>query len=212
MSLIKPELLAQIAEGERVLAERDPKLGRLIQAQAPVVHEPRADYFWSLTESIVSQQLSVKAADTIFGRLEAATGIQPKRVLDLREDEGRALGLSRQKWRYLQDLAAKFVEDPRVYQHLERLGDDEVIADLTAVKGIGAWTAQMFLMFSLVRLDVFAPDDIGLQRAMKQLYGWGELLPRAELVRVAEAWRPYRTVAAWHLWRSLYNEPLPAAD
>jgi len=207
---MSPALAAQIADGERALIKLDPELGRLIKLQAPIVHEPRADYFWSLTESIVSQQLSVKASDTIFKRLETATGVAPQRVLDLGEDEGRALGLSRQKWRYLQDLAAKFVEDPQVYRHLDRLSDEDVIRDLTAVKGIGVWTAQMFLMFSLVRLDVFAPDDIGLQRAMKLLYGWSEVPPRAELERVGGAWRPYRTIACWHLWRSLHNEQLPA--
>ncbi len=206
------DLRRRVTKAEHVLAERDPKLGELIKKNGTVLHEPRTDYFWALTESIVSQQLSVKASDTIFKRLSAATGIEPKRVLALAEDEGRALGLSRQKWHYLQDLAAKFRDDPQVYRHLEQLSDDEVIRDLTAVKGIGIWTAQMFLMFSLVRLDVFAPDDIGLQRAMKQLYGWSEVPSKDELTRVAEAWRPYRTVAAWHLWRSLHNEPLPAAD
>jgi DNA-3-methyladenine glycosylase II len=105
-------------------------------------------------------------------------------------------------------LAVKFAGNPGVYEHLERLDDAAVVQELTAITGIGVWTAQMFLMFTLVRLDVFAPDDAGLQRAMKALYGWEILPPRAQLVEAAARWKPYRTVAAWHLWKSLHNEPL----
>jgi len=104
-------------------------------------------------------------------------------------------------------LAQHFVANPRVYDHLDQLSDDEVIAELTAIKGIGVWTAQMFLMFTLLRPDVFAPDDIGLQRAMKLLYGWEAIPPKRELEAFAERWRPYRTVASWHLWESLNNTP-----
>jgi DNA-3-methyladenine glycosylase II len=206
---VTEEFKARIAAAEAALASQDPQLGRVILANGTIVHAPRNDYFRALCESIVSQQLSVKASDTIFKRLDSATGTMPRRVLALSEADGRSLGLSRQKWRYLQDLAAKFVADPQVYRHLNKLTDDEVIRDLTAVHGIGVWTAQMFLMFSLVRLDVFAPDDIGLQRAMKQLYGWHLVPSRSELERAADRWRPYRTLACWHLWRTLDNEPLP---
>ena len=185
----------------------DAKLGQLIGLQKPIVHKPRANYFFSLCRSIVGQQVSVAAAATIFGRLEAATGIEPKKVTKLTEKQIKSIGLSRQKAGYIKDLAQHFVDNPEVYNHLGQLSDEEVIADLTAVKGIGVWTAQMFLMFTLVRLDVFAPDDIGLQRAMKQLYGWKSTPGKEKLEKTAAKWRPYRTVACWHLWQSLHNTP-----
>src|SRR5262249_31927947 len=154
----------------------------------------------------IGQQVSVAAAAAIFGRLQAATGLEPKRISGTSDEDLRAGGLSRQKIRYIRDLASKFEENPGAYEHPEKWPDDARMGELTAVRGIGEWTAQMFLMFTLVRLDVFAPDDIGLQRAMKALYGWEKLPPRSELLAVAERWRPYRTVAAWHLWKSLDNE------
>ncbi|HLG90543.1 MAG TPA: DNA-3-methyladenine glycosylase [Candidatus Saccharimonadales bacterium] len=197
----------KIAEAEAKLPELDAKLGQLIRLQKPIVHKPRANYFFSLCRSIVGQQVSVAAAATIFGRLEAATGIEPKKVTKLTEKQIKSIGLSRQKAGYIKDLAQHFVDNPEVYNHLGQLSDEEVIADLTAVKGIGVWTAQMFLMFTLVRLDVFAPDDIGLQRAMKQLYGWKSTPGKEKLEKTAAKWRPYRTVACWHLWQSLHNTP-----
>ena len=197
----------EIAKAEKELQGLDSKLGTLIELQKPLLHKPRTNYFFSLCRSIIGQQVSVAAAATIFGRLEAATDIDPTKIAKLSESAIKAIGLSRQKAGYIKDLAQHFVDDPQVYNHLGQLPDEEVIADLTAVKGIGVWTAQMFLMFTLVRLDVFAPDDIGLQRAMKQLYGWKIVPSKEKLERTAERWRPYRTVACWHLWHSLDNEP-----
>lgn len=197
----------KIATAEGKLQKLDPKLGELIELQKPLIYKPRTNYFFSLCRSIVGQQVSVAAAATIFGRLEAATDIDPKKITKLSEDQIKAIGLSRQKAGYIKDLAQHFVDNPEVYNHLGQLSDEEVIADLTAVKGIGEWTAQMFLMFTLVRLDVFAPDDIGLQRAMKQLYGWKAAPNREKLEKTAAIWRPYRTVACWHLWQSLQNTP-----
>jgi DNA-3-methyladenine glycosylase II len=197
----------EIAKAERELPKLDPKLGALIKLQKPIIFKPRADYFFALCRSIVGQQVSVAAAATIFSRLESATGMDPKKVVSLGEEQIKAIGLSRQKAGYIKDLAQHFVDNPEVYNHLGQLSDEEVIADLTAVKGIGVWTAQMFLMFTLIRLDVFAPDDVGLQRAMKQLYGWKEIPRKEKLEKVAVQWRPYRTVACWHLWQSLRNTP-----
>lgn len=198
----------QIAIAEQALMGMDPELGQLVQRQGPIVHQARTNYFSSLVRSIVGQQVSVAAAAAIFGRLQAATDLEPARIAGANDEELRALGLSRQKIRYIRDLADKFATNPDVYMNLEQLTDDEVIRDLTAVNGIGVWTAQMFLIFTLVRLDVFAPDDIGLQRAMKQLYGWETVPPRGELEQLAARWKPYRTVASWHLWKSLHNEPV----
>jgi len=197
----------EIAKAEKELAKLDPKLGELIELQKPIVHKPRSNYFFSLCRSIVGQQVSVAAAATIFSRLEIATGIDPKKISALSEDQIKAIGLSRQKAGYIRDLAQHFVNNPEIYNHLGKLSDEEVIQELTEVKGIGVWTAQMFLMFTLVRLDVFAPDDIGLQRAMKQLYGWRGVPGKDKLEKTAAKWRPYRTMACWHLWQSLHNSP-----
>jgi DNA-3-methyladenine glycosylase II len=196
-----------ITEGERFLAGADPALGKLIAAHGSVVREPRYDYFASLARAIIGQQLSVKAAASIFARFEELTSLKPESVVALSEDDVKAIGLSRPKARYIQDLAQHFVDDSAVYNHLGTLSDDDVIRELTAVKGIGAWTAQMFLMFTLVRPDVFAPDDLGLQKAVKQLYDLESIPPRSELETIAERWKPYRTIASWHLWRMLDNEP-----
>ncbi|OGL37421.1 hypothetical protein A3A68_01485 [Candidatus Saccharibacteria bacterium RIFCSPLOWO2_01_FULL_48_13] len=193
----------QILLAEKELIKLDPKLGELIKLQTPIVHKPKTNYFHSLCRSIVGQQVSVAAATTIFGRLESATGIDPAKIAKLSKEQIRQIGLSRQKAGYIKDLAVHFDDNPEVYNHLGQLSDEEVITELTAIKGIGIWTAQMFLMFTLVRLDVFAPDDIGLQRAMKELYGWKTTPSYKKLEKTAEQWRPYRTVACWHLWASL---------
>ena len=198
---------ADILAAEQALAIADPMLGRLIASQPSQVRLARTDYFASLCRSIVGQQVSVAAASTIFARFEVATELSPQRISAASIEDLRAVGLSRQKARYLKDLAEHFVANPAVFDHLDTLPNDSVISELTAIKGIGEWTAQMFLMFTLLRLDVFAPDDVGLQRAMKQLYGWDALPTRANLIDAARKWQPYRTVACWHLWHSLDNSP-----
>ncbi len=147
------------------------------------------------------------SASAIFGRLEVATDLDPASVAALADESARAIGLSRQKTAYVRDLARHFVDNPDLYGHLDQSSDEEVIAELTIIKGIGVWTAQMFLMFTLRRLDVFAPDDIGLQRAMKQLYGWDSVPSRRELEAASDRWRPHRTVASLHLWQSIETTP-----
>jgi DNA-3-methyladenine glycosylase II len=201
------DLRQRIEKGERELQKLDPIMGKLITRHGTIIREPRTDYFMSLSRGIIGQQLSVKAASTIFSRFEALTGLDPQRVVAATHDELRSVGLSNAKANYIQDLAQHFATDPAVYNHLDALTDEEVIAELIAVKGIGIWTAQMFLIFTLVRLDVFAPDDVGLQNAMRRLYGWDTLPPKTELLVKSEVWRPYRTIASWHLWHSLDNEP-----
>lgn len=201
------DIVARIEQAEAELIRIDPQIGKLIELQRPVIRVPRDGYFFSLCRSIIGQQVSVAAAAAIFARFEAATGVEPQAVLSLDDTQVKEIGLSKQKTVYLRDLAQHFVDDPDVYNHLEQATDEEVIAELTAVKGVGKWTAQMFLMFTLSRLDVFAPDDVGIQNGMKLLFGWDELPSRKELESIAERWRPYRTVACWHLWRSLDNTP-----
>jgi DNA-3-methyladenine glycosylase II len=197
----------QIATAEAALTTLDPKLGRLIATHGSLNRARPGTYFGNLTRSIVAQQLSVASSHAILERLRKATDLEPARVLALTPEELRAVGLSRGKAGYIQDLAEHFVRDAAVFDHLDQLPDDQVIAELTSIKGIGAWTAQMFLMFTLARPDVFAPDDVGLQRAIVRLYGLTAAPKRAELEELAERWRPYRTVASWHLWESLDNTP-----
>lgn len=199
-------IVKEIEKAEAQLIKLDPKLGKFIELQRPIVHEPNDDYFFSLCRSIISQQISTAAAAAVFGRFQAATKMKPSVIAKLTDEELRAVGLSRQKAGYLRDLAGHFVDNPKVYNHLNQLTDDEVVNELVRVKGIGNWSAQMFLMFTLVRLDVFAPDDIGLQRAIKQLYGLSAVPKKDKLIELADNWRPYRTVASWHLWRSLSND------
>ncbi len=193
--------------GEAALTEADPTLGALIARQRVALPEPRGDYFSSLARSIIGQQVSVAAARAIAGRFLEHTNMEPEKAVSLTDDQIKAIGLSKQKASYIKDLARHFVADPAVYNHLDVMSDDEVIADLTAVKGVGVWTAQMFLMFTLGRPDIFAPDDAGLQRGMLRLYDWEIVPPKKELVAIAETWQPYRTVASLHLWHSLDNTP-----
>lgn len=192
---------------EIALQEQDPILGAVIAAQTLQPREPRTDYFHSLCRSIVGQQVSVAAATAIFTRLENTTHLNPAAVVALTEEQTKAIGLSKQKTNYITDLAKHFVENPDIYNHLETQTDEEVIAELTAVKGIGVWTAQMFLMFTLARPDVFAPDDIGLQRAIQNIYTLEPSIAKQSYAKIAEKWKPYRTVASFHLWQSLDNTP-----
>ncbi|MEO5949463.1 MAG: DNA-3-methyladenine glycosylase [Candidatus Saccharimonas sp.] len=193
---------------EQSLISLDPTLGKLIQTNGSIHHTPRGDYFEALCESIISQQLSVKASDTIFGRFRDITELQPSRVLALDELQQKTIGLSGQKLRYLHDLAEHFVRDATVFDHLDALSDASVIEELTKVKGIGVWTAQMFLMFTLTRPDIFAPDDLGLLNAMKKAYGLSVRPTKQEALLLAEKWAPYRSTACFHLWRSLDNSPV----
>ncbi|MBW4061591.1 DNA-3-methyladenine glycosylase 2 family protein [Candidatus Saccharibacteria bacterium] len=198
---------ADVKQAEEALIELDPKLGEVIIRQRPLAPRDRGGYFESLCRSIIGQQVSVASASAIYGRLAVVTSLDPINVAALDEAAMKTIGLSRQKLSYLVDLAVHFVDQPDIYDHLETSGDDEAIDELTAIKGIGVWTAQMFLMFTLGRADVFAPDDVGLQNAMKRLYGWEVLPKKAELTEFALRWAPHRTTASLHLWASLNNAP-----
>lgn len=199
-----------IAAAEQALQKLDPVLGKIIARHGSIVRTPRKDYFASLARAIIGQQISVIAAERIYERFEKMSQLDPRRVISFSEDDSKVIGLSGPKARYITDLAQHFADDSAVFKHLDTLSDDDVIKELTAVKGIGVWTAQMFLMFTLIRSDVFAPDDIGVQRAIKAVYGLENVADRAALEQFAKRWKPYRTVACWHLWRSLDNEPLKA--
>ena len=193
---------------------RDPKLAVIIKRVGPcrLAEIPDAPPFMALAEAIASQQLSVKAADTIFGRFCDLFGPDrvpdPARLLALDVEHVRGAGFSRSKVAFLRDLASHVVEERLPLHRLHEETDETVLEQLTAVKGIGIWTAEIFLMFRLKRPDIFPADDLGLVKAAQRVYGMRTRPDRKRLMQMAEAWRPYRSVAAWYLWRSLSLEPV----
>lgn len=198
----------QYSKAEKHLINIDPVLGKLIKQHHPLVERSqRNDYFASLTRSIIGQQISVKSASRIFERFEKITELDPSKVASMNDDQVSQIGLSGPKHRYLQDLAEYFVKDSEVFNHLAKLSNEQVIAELTRVKGIGVWTAQMFLIFTLARQDVFAADDRGLQVAIENNYNLSQPTSRAQLDELAETWSPHRTTASLYLWQSLQNTP-----
>ncbi|MBK9171261.1 MAG: DNA-3-methyladenine glycosylase 2 family protein [Bryobacterales bacterium] len=186
------------------LKKADPLLAKLVQVVGPYRIEYREPQFATLARSIVYQQLSGKAAGTIYGRLEEATGgVTPDAVLALDEARLRSLGLSSQKTSYVRDLARRTAEGSLRFGELPALDDETVIARLTAVRGVGVWTAQMFLIFALRRRDVLPVADLGVRNAMQRLYGLDAPPDAPRMETIAAPWRPWRSVACWYLWRSL---------
>jgi DNA-3-methyladenine glycosylase II len=188
------------------LKQADPVLAGLIERAGPFRMAYREPEFATLARSIVYQQLSTKAAATIFGRLEAALGprgFTPGGLLRLPPERLRECGLSAQKTAYLRDLADKTKTRQIVFARLVSMGDDEVIEHLTSVKGVGVWTAHMFLMFALRRPDVLPVGDLGIRTAMQRLYALETPPPPARMQEIARPWSPWTTVACWYLWRSL---------
>ena len=161
--------------------------------------------FCSLAEAIVYQQLNGKAAVTIFNRFAALAGepLTPEGILKLSDEQLRSVGLSKQKSAYLKDLAAKTAAGLLDFARLRELTDDEVIEHLTQVKGVGVWTAHMFLMFSLRRPNVLPTGDYGVQVAIRKHYRKRKLPKPKDMEKIAKAWEPYRSVACWYMWRSL---------
>jgi len=196
----------QQASAELALA--DPALASLIERFAGVALVSRGDPFVTLLRSIVGQQISVKAADSVWARLQAAVPeLTPDGVLGSTGDGLRGCGLSARKAEYVIDLARHFASGQIDAEQWSRMDDGELVAELTRVRGIGVWTAEMFLIFNQLRPDVLPLDDLGLQRAVAIHYHAGERPPRRVLVEHGERWRPWRSVATWYLWRSL--DPLP---
>lgn len=168
----------------------------------------RGDPFGTLARSIVGQQISVRAADSVWARFVAAVGeVRPETILCAMPEMLRGCGFSARKVEYVQDLARHFAEGEIHAAQWSAMSDAEIIAELTAVRGIGVWTAEMFLIFNQMRPDVFPLDDIGLQKAAALHYFGGERPARRALGKLGERWRPWRSVATWYLWRSL--DPLP---
>jgi DNA-3-methyladenine glycosylase II len=186
------------------LAAADDVMRQLIVRFEGSVLKTRGAPFETLMRAIVGQQISLAAADTIWRRLCACVDPGcPASVLSVAVEPLRQAGLSQRKAEYVHDLAQHFVDGRIDPVRFAGQDDETIIQELTAVRGIGRWTAEMFLMFNLVRPDVWPVDDIGLQKAVAALYHRGERLPLCELRALGERWRPWRTVASWYLWRSL---------
>jgi DNA-3-methyladenine glycosylase II len=213
-----PQALAQAVYWDdacRHLAKRDRVLRKIIQQAGPERLHSRGDAFTTLARSIVGQQISVKAAQSVWDRFATLVGalpgeaVAPGAVSGLPVDSLRAAGLSARKVEYLRDLAQHF-QDGRVHvTEWVSMGDEDIIDELVAIRGVGRWTAEMFLIFHLMRPNVLPLDDLGLIKGISVNYFSGEPVSRAEAREVGEAWAPYRSVATWYIWRSL--DPLPVA-
>ncbi len=199
----------EIARAQNHLCAADPRLAELITNIGAFQLQREGHGFATLIDAIVSQQISVKAANAIMKRIVAHVGeLRPETVLACTPESLRALGVSNQKASYILDLASHVASGKLDLDRLAQLDDESVIAQLVQVKGIGRWTAEMYLIFSLGRPDVLPVADLGLRQAVQRLYALEELPKAAQIRSIAEPWRPYRTMATWYLWRSLNNTPI----
>ena len=202
----------ELARARRTLMRRDPVLRAIITKYGAcgIAGGREADIFCGLVEAIVSQQLSTKAAATIYGRLEAlmpdAGAPTPHAVWSLSDAQLRGVGLSRQKSSYLRDLSQRVIDGSLQTPLLATMDDDEVVAQLTQIKGIGRWTADMILIFRLARPDILPVGDLGIVKAVQRAYGLRKTPTPERLLKIGERWRPYRSMASWYLWRSLENK------
>jgi len=187
----------------------DPVLAAVIAKVGPCGMEFGPPEFHSLAEAIVYQQLNGKAAVTIFKRFAALAGdpLTPEGILKLTDQQMRSAGLSKQKTSYLQDMSERARRGDLDFSRLHEFTDEEVIAHLTQVKGVGVWTAHMFLMFTLKRPNVLPTGDFGIRMAMKKLYRKRKMPTPEQMAKIAKAWEPHRSVACWYLWRSLEAKP-----
>jgi DNA-3-methyladenine glycosylase II len=191
------------------LKSADPVLASIIESIGPYKPRYAPPTFENMARSIAYQQLHGKAAATIFGRLLAACDsiLTPESVLKLSLEQMRACGLSKQKLSYIRDLAEKTISGDVNFEQLPQMDDEDVIEHLTRVKGIGRWSAQMFLMFALRRPDVMPVVDLGINMAIKRAYRKRKIPKPPQIIKLAEPWRPYRSVACWYLWRSMDVKP-----
>lgn len=211
MLLANPTTLAEAAT---YLSRVDPQLAPIITQAGPANITPHHNYYPALVESIISQQLSVKAAATILKRfLDLFAGDDfptPGHILEKDTETLRSVGLSRQKGTYIQDFAVKVIEGTVRFDHIDTLSNDAIVAELTQVKGVGVWTVHMFLMFCMGRLDVLPTGDLGIKNGMYALYGLAEKPTPEQIAQLAKDhhWHPYETVASWYIWHSLDNKPV----
>jgi DNA-3-methyladenine glycosylase II len=195
------------------LTGSDPILAAVIKSSGLCTIRPHKNYYQELVDSIISQQLSVKAAQSIvkrFCELFDGTGFpSPEQILEKTIEELRSAGLSGAKAKYVKDLAQHLIDGKVKFDHLDSLSNQEVINELTAVKGIGEWTAHMFLMFCMARSDVLAYGDLGIKNGIQKLYGLKELPDQKKIETIAKQnqWNPYESIACWYIWQSLDNTP-----
>jgi DNA-3-methyladenine glycosylase II len=193
---------------KRSLARRDPVMSGIMRAHPKIFLVRRGEPFMTLARAIVGQQISVKAAQSVWNRFAACVGeVTPQNVLLRERPLLRACGLSDRKTEYIADLAQHFANGSIHVHRWPQMSDEEIIAELVEVRGIGRWTAEMFLIFSLLRPDVYPLDDLGLQKGIRVAYFRGRKVALSTLRRLGERWRPWRSVATWYLWRSL--DPVP---
>lgn len=196
---------SEVRRACRWLSRQDQTLGRVIRDVGDFTLRPQTGGYDMLVRSILSQQISVAAARTIRTRLKnllPGGRVRPAAVAALTDEQLQSAGISQQKRAYLQDLTRCALDGTISFRRLARADDEAVIAELVQVKGIGRWTAQMFLLFGLGRPDVFAPDDLGLRNSMIQLYGLPPRPDRSLLLQIADVWSPWRSIASWYLWRA----------
>lgn len=192
----------------RALSRKDPVLKGLIKQYKDVRLKSRGTAFETLLRAIVGQQISVKAAQSVWAKFEKQVGgVSVARILTQTPQQLRSCGLSRQKIEYILDLAQHFETKQINPRSFRSMGDDDLIARLCEVRGIGQWTAEMFLIFQLQRADIYPLQDIGLIRAVEKHYLDGKEAEKSQIIAIGEAWKPWRTVATWYLWRSL--DPFP---
>lgn len=204
--------LPYAAKARRHLQKVDVRFHPILKVVGPCILQPRADYFTTLVRAIVSQQISTKAANSISAKL---LGLMPKgqftprALTDLRHEELRSAGLSQAKATYMHDLAEKVLTGVVQLKEIDQRDDEGVIDMLIQVKGIGRWTAEMFLIFSLGRPDVLPVDDLGLRVGVQRLDGLEEPPSKAEVRQRGAVWAPFRSIATWYLWQSLHDEYAP---
>ena len=197
------------ADACRHLIKRDRVMKKLIPKHEGACLESRGDAFVTLARSIVGQQISVKAAQSVWDRFQVLPRkLVPAQVLKLKVDDMRAAGLSARKVEYLVDLALHFANNQVHVEAWGEMDDEAIIAELIAIRGIGRWTAEMFLIFHLMRPNVLPLDDVGLQNGISRCYFSGEPVSRSEIREVAASWAPYASVATWYIWRSLDPTPV----
>lgn len=203
---------AELAKAADWLAAHDPVLAPVIARSGPCTIQPHQDYYQELVDSIISQQLSVHAAASIERRFRELFGGHfptPQEILRTDVETLRGLGFSYAKGRYVLDLAQHIIDGDVRFDHLDQLSNEEIIRELTAVKGIGEWTVHMFLLFCMGRLDVLPVGDLGIRNGIRALYGLAEAPKPDQIRELAERqqWHPYESVASWYIWRSLDNKP-----
>lgn len=213
MATVKKDALSPVtpyfwSDACKHLVKKDRVMKRLIPQFGDACLETRGDAFMTLARSIVGQQISVKAAQTVWDRFALLPSkMTPGNVLKLKVDDMRAAGLSARKVEYLVDLAVHFDNGALHVKSWDTMSDDEIVTELVAIRGVGRWTAEMFLIFHLMRPNVLPLDDVGLINGISSNYFSGDVVSRSDAREVAAAWAPYCSVATWYIWRSL--DPLP---